>query len=891
VICPTPLPGGVLSDELLFASLQAIAEGVVITDARESILWVNDAFTLLSGYSASEALGQTLRIVRSGYHGPAFYAEMWRTLKAGLRWQGMVINRRKDGSFHHEELSITPLRNPSGETTHYVAIKRDATERENVLARLRESEHQFRRLFEASPIGCYSCGADGIIHRANRAACQLFGYTAAEVIGRPFWRFVDAAERIATRDAALAGMREESIPPMVERTYITSSGTPVLVEEYQTIQYSANGQIAGLNVAMIDITERRRDQTALAESKLRYESLFVNSGDSIFVIGATSAGFVVEDVNPAFERVTGASRAMVSGKTPYDLLPAEQAHRLVRRYQACLDLGKPISYDDVREFPSGTVHAQILLTPIPNAHGQFTRLAGSARDITERVQMEAALRLKEEQLRLVLEAASDGFWDFDISKGTAQVNPRWAELHGRPTDQLELSVSECHALIHREDLAAVQERLSRALAGDGHFEVEYRAKFAPSKWLLARGRTVRQDAEGRPLRATGTLTDITARKLAEEKIRDSEERYRSVIAALAEGILVQDRVGAVKACNAAAERILGVSEAELIHRAPVDDAWNWIREDGTAMPARDLPWMATLRTGRSCLGVILGLRQSDRTMRWLSVNSEPLIRPGQSAPLGVVSSFADITAAKSNLEELEASRIAAEAANRAKGEFLACMSHEIRTPMNGVVGMTELLLGTKLDEEQRDYAECIRMSGNALVTIVNDILDFSKVEAGNIHLENIPFSIRDSILGVTTLLRSQADRKSLRLDVWMAAGIADIYLGDPNRFRQVVMNLAGNAVKFTESGEVRIELEPAFTGSGIVIRVVDSGIGIPSSYLPILFTRFSQADGSTARKYGGTGLGLAISKKLIDLMGGTIGVASEENRGSIFTVTLPLPRV
>ena len=211
--------------------------------------------------------------------------------------------------------------------------------------------------------------------------------------------------------------------------------------------------------------------------------------------------------------------------------------------------------------------------------------------------------------------------------------------------------------------------------------------------------------------------------------------------------------------------------------------------------------------------------------------------------------------------------------------------------MNGVVGMTELLLGTKLDEEQRDYAECIRMSGNALVTIVNDILDFSKVEAGNIHLENIPFSIRDSILGVTTLLRSQADRKSLRLDVWMAAGIADIYLGDPNRFRQVVMNLAGNAVKFTESGEVRIELEPAFTGSGIVIRVVDSGIGIPSSYLPILFTRFSQADGSTARKYGGTGLGLAISKKLIDLMGGTIGVASEENRGSIFTVTLPLPRV
>ena len=271
------------------------------------------------------------------------------------------------------------------------------------------------------------------------------------------------------------------------------------------------------------------------------------------------------------------------------------------------------------------------------------------------------------------------------------------------------------------------------------------------------------------------------------------------------------------------------------------------------------------------------------------MNSEPLFRAGETSPHGVVSSFTDITAERRNLRELESARIAAEAATHAKGEFLACMSHEIRTPMNGILGMVELLFDSDLNEEQREFAECIRASGDALITIINDVLDFSKVENGHIKLEQVPFDVRESVFNVTTLLRSQAEQEIAADPAFrINPALPERYEGDPGRLRQIVLNLAGNAVKFTNSGEVRVEVEPANPESGLIIRVIDTGIGIAPDYLPNLFTKFSQADRSTARRYGGTGLGLAISKQFVDLMGGSIEVSSALNRGSTFTVTLPL---
>ena len=406
---------------------------------------------------------------------------------------------------------------------------------------------------------------------------------------------------------------------------------------------------------------------------------------------------------------------------------------------------------------------------------------------------------------------------------------------------------------------------------------------------------------------------IAERKAAEIRQRQSEGLYTAVIGSLAEGVVVQDSAGVIQTCNASAERILGLNADQIMGRSSLDAVWRTIRPNGTVWPGDEHPAMITLRTGEPQSDVIMGLQRADGSVTWISINTRPWAPPDDLRPAGVVASFQDITARRNWAEQLREATtsaeavnreladtnqqlekaiahanqmtLAAEAANRAKSEFLATMSHEIRTPMNGVIGFTNLLQDTPLAADQREFVETIRSSGETLLTLINDILDFSKIEAEKLVLEQTPFNLTTCLDECLRLILPKATEKKLNLQLVAHPDLPAVIVGDVSRVRQVVLNLLSNAVKFTDHGSVLIETQPLGKVNGEVtveIRVSDTGIGIPGGKLHRLFQPFSQVDASTTRKYGGTGLGLVISKRLAEAMHGGILVESVEGAGTTF---------
>ncbi|HUY32227.1 MAG TPA: response regulator [Pirellulales bacterium] len=398
--------------------------------------------------------------------------------------------------------------------------------------------------------------------------------------------------------------------------------------------------------------------------------------------------------------------------------------------------------------------------------------------------------------------------------------------------------------------------------------------------LLLRDMTP-QPAANPALGADGDRGDAGDRNQVEENLQRVTRFLDSVIENLPIMLFVKDAEHLrIERLNKAGEELLGYSRDQLLGKSDYD---LFPKEEADFFIAKD----RVVLEGRQLVDVPEEVIETRHGRRVLHTRKIPILDE-QGRPTHLVGISEDITVRKQAHEALERAKEAAEAANRSKSEFLANVSHEIRTPMNGIIGMTELALDTELAPEQREFLNMVKSSADALLDVINDILDFSKIEAGQFDLDEVAFRLRDSLGDTMKTLALRAHKKGLELACHVPAEVPDELAGDPGRLRQIIVNLAGNAIKFTDAGEVvaRVELASLSDQEATLhFAVCDTGIGIPPEKQAAVFAPFVQADGSTTRKYGGTGLGLAISTRLVELMGGRIWVESAVGQGSTFHFT------
>ena len=535
---------------------------------------------------------------------------------------------------------------------------------------------------------------------------------------------------------------------------------------------------------------------------------------------------------------------------------------------------------------------------LPELSGDNTNLESLSSVMARLMQEREAAQLKlgesESRLVLALSVTDSVAWDWDIVRNKMVVISTGNQVLGFPRERIEDDPTCIGELVGREGGARLREKLIEHLRGEV-------PEFKYGLWMTIRegerrfmqfdGKVVARGDNGRALRMAGIMHDLTANKRTEEALRLSEARFRSLTALSSDWYWEQDDQFRFTATQGETDARAGITADahvqrtrwELPHTYPVGFTW----DEHRAVLARHEPFR----------DLVIKREVPGEAVRYVSVSGAPIFdtRGRFTGYRGVAK---DVTERVRAEEALRQSQMAAQEATRAKSEFLANMSHEIRTPMNGMLGMTELLLGTRLTSKQRHFAETARRSGEALLTLINDILDFSKIEAGKMAIDRVEFSLRDMLEDVTQLLAESAASKGLELVCRLHRSAPGVAVGDPTRVRQVLINLIGNAIKFTERGEVVTELRVANAardgrrhGRVLVFEVRDTGIGIAPEAQANIFVAFNQADGSTTRHYGGTGLGLAICRQLVELMGGELSLKSTPGEGSTFRFTLPCEKV
>jgi len=834
-----------------FNSLLEISPvAIVTTDLDAKVTSWNPAAEALFGYRADDAVGRKIDDLianRDDLHdeSEAYKAETART----GRFHGISRRVRNDGTLVDVEIDAVAV-HVGGEHVGYYAIYHDISD-------VQRQRRYYEALFTLSPTAIATIDRDDNVTSWNAAAERLFGYSQQEAIGRNIDDLVAYSEDLRVEGAALARQAEQTEVRLVTRR-LRKDGSLVDVD-LRAAPIVVGDEMVGMFCLYHDITELQRQ-------KQYYESLLETSPAAIMTVDRDG---LVTSWNPAAERLLGYSREEAIGRNIDDLVAdrsdlREEAEEISRQASR----GGQAHLVTKRTRKDGSLIDVDVVASSITVGGEQVGYYAIYSDVSE-------VQRQKRYYESLFELSPTAIATIDLDYMVTSWNAAAERLFGYSEE--EALGRSIHDLI-----ASTEELRSEGLELGGR--AEHGEVHRVTRRLRNDGSLVDVDLRAAPIVVGGDTVGIFCLYHDISELQRQKRYYESLVDSSPIAIALLDANAVVTSWNPSAEELFGYTSKEAVGRhidalvANSDD----IREEAARYTA---------------LGMIEGdfahaiarRTHKDGSLIDVEMFGAPVVVGGE--PVGLYAMYHDIG-------DLQRARREAEAATETKSAFLATMSHEIRTPMNAVIGMTDLLLGTPLDDEQRSFAEVIRTSGEALLSVINDILDFSKIEAGRLELDRQPFDLRECVESALELVARSAAEAGLDLAYVLRPGTPEALVGDAARLRQILLNLLNNAVKFTERGEVvvRVDAERLAPAGGsepdrdghyrVHFAVADTGIGIPEERLGSLFESFTQIDTSTTRRYGGTGLGLAISKRLSELMGGTIWAESRPGEGSTFQFTI-----
>jgi PAS domain S-box-containing protein len=718
----------------------------------------------------------------------------------------------------------------------------------------------------------------------QREFARLFGHQA-----RPGDSLLEATAQRPEEQAKLRALYERALSGedlTVVESYTRAEGSRAWYEIHAGPLRDPAGRITGTTFIAREVSQRVEEEEKLRLERERYRSIYENVSEGVFQ--TTPDGHYLF-ANDALARIYGYADATELLAAVRDISHQiyvaegrrEEFRRLMQEHDVISDFESEVRCKDgSTKWISENAHA------VRDARGRLLYYEGTVQDITQRKRFEQALRDSELLYHSLVESLPLSIFRKDTAGRFTFGNRQFCKLMGCSLEELigktdfDFFPREMAEKYRRDDAELMRtgqtvDTVEANKQSDGRVHYVHTVK-APL-----------QDSAGRVIGVQGIFWDVTERRRIEEALEQERDLLRALLDNVPDRIYFKDTHSRFTRCSRALAQRLGLADPDQVigktdfHFHPQSVAQEFYDDE-----------QRIVKTGVPMINKIEHQQAPGRPDAWASVTKVP-IRNKAGEVTGIVGISRDITELKQIEAELQVARDAALELAQQKSQFLATMSHEIRTPMNGIIGMIGLMLDTQLTIKQREYLETIRHSAETLLTIINDILDFSKIEAGKLVFESLPFDLRETIETTVELLAGRAQEKGLELVTHVPADLPTAVRGDPGRLRQVLTNLVGNAIKFTEQGEVLVRaVRQSENAESLTVRVLvsDTGIGVPPEAHKRIFQSFTQADGSTTRRYGGTGLGLAISKQLIELMGGQIGLESEPGRGSTFWFEITLPK-